>query len=393
MRIAIDLRWMRPGLAGGIENLARSFLGELLLLDRTNTYRVLLPAEAAHDFDARHHENFAFEAVDGPRQVFRRLRARVQRRLGASGPSPYGPAPDAVLSLSGYIVPDMFPHRNVLVFADLRHEVYPQSLTPEQVVERRRVYGTSIEKAERMIAISEYTRRSLLEHYRVAPERVATGHLAADPAFHPERWKETELPRVMRKYGLPAGGYLLFPANTWPHKNHQRALEALALLRDRHGRRETLVLTGAPKDAHAALGEAARRLELEAQVRSLGYCPLEDMPALYRGAQALFFPSLFEGFGLPVLEAMWCDCPVVCSDATSLPEIAGDAALLVDPRSPEQMAAALARLLGDDGLRAALRARGRRRAPQFSWRKFTLQVLRTLSAVCAGPRAELEVRA
>lgn len=383
MRVTIDLRWMRPGHAGGIENLARSFLGELLSLDRSNSYRVLLPAAVAHDFDTRHRGNFEIVAVDGPRQAWRRLSSRLGRRLGLATARPDGPAPDAVLSLSGYIVPDMFPFRNVLVFTDLQHEFHPGFFTPEHLEERRRVYGTSLRKAARVIAISEHTRRTVLQLYGLAAETVSVGHLAADPAFAPERWRPAELPRVMRKYGLEPDGYLLFPANTWPHKNHLRAFEALALLRDRHGRRETLVLTGAAKDAHADLQQALARLGLEQQVRSLGYCPVEDLPALYRGARALFYPSLYEGFGIPVVEAMACRCPVVCSSATSLPEIVGEAGLLVDPLAPGEMAAALARLLGDPVLLEELRELGARRAADFSWRRFTLQVLRALTEVGA----------
>lgn len=381
MRVTIDLRWMRPGHAGGIENLARSFLGELLALDRSNAYRVLLPAAAVHDFDTRHADNFDLVAVDGPRQSWRRVSSRLGRRLGLRVDPPDGPPPDAVLSLSGYIYPDQFRFRNVLVFTDLQHEFYPEFFTPEHAEERRRVYGTSLRQAARVVAISEHTRRTVLDLYGLPPETVSVGHLAADPAFAPEAWRPAELSRVMAKYGLAPGSYLYYPANTWPHKNHVRAFEALALLRDRHGRRETLVLTGAAKNAHDELGQALARLGLDEQVRFLGYCPLEDLPALFRGARALFYPSLFEGFGIPVVEAMACGCPVVCSSATSLPEVVGEAGLLVDPRSPTDMAAALARLLGDAGLERDLRERAARRAGEFSWRRFTLHVLRVLHEV------------
>lgn len=383
MRVTIDLRWMRPGHAGGIENLARSFLGELLALDRSNAYRVLLPAAVAHDFDTRHRDNFEIVAVDGPRQVWRRLSSRLGRRLGLATAEPDGPAPDVVLSLSGYIVPDMFRFRNVLVFTDLQHEFHPDFFSPGHLDERRRVYGTSLRKAAQVIAISWHTRQTVLQLYGLPPERVGVAHLAADPVFEPARWQPAELPRVMRKYGCEPGSYLLFPANTWPHKNHLRAFEALALLRDRHGRRETLVLTGAAKNAHDDLQQALARLGLVEQVRFLGYCPVEDLPALYRGARALFYPSLFEGFGIPVVEAMACGCPVVSSSATSLPEVVGQAGLLVDPLAPEQMAETLARLLGDPALQQELRERGSSRAAEFSWRRFTLEVLRALSAVAA----------
>jgi len=105
------------------------------------------------------------------------------------------------------------------------------------------------------------------------------------------------------------------------------------------------------------------------------------MPALYEGAAALVFPSLFEGFGMPVLEAMWCDCPVVCSNSTSLPEVAGDAALLVDPRSPEELAGAISRILDDEPLRKKLIGLGRLQAKKFSWHKFTVEIIRTLHRV------------
>lgn len=377
MRIAIDLRWMRPGLAGGIENLSRSFLSDLLALDRVNTYSVLVPAEVKFDFDLRHRENFRFEAWDGPGRVSAGV-ARALRRLARRPAQPAPASPDVVLSLSGYIVPDMFPRRNVLVFADLQHEYHPEFFAPDVLAERRRVFAASIERAERLIAISEFTRRTVIERFGVPEARISSAHLAADARFDPERWRPADLPRVLGKYGLPRGGYLLFPAHTWTHKNHTGALEALARLRDGHGLRPLLVLTGEPREGHAALLAARERLGLGAQVRLLGYCPPDDMPALYRGAAALFYPSFFEGFGIPLVEAMGCDCPIVCSHATSLPEIAADAALLVDPRSPEAMAAALARVLGEPGVAAALVERGRRRARSFSWRGFTLEVLRTV---------------
>jgi alpha-1,3-rhamnosyl/mannosyltransferase len=124
--------------------------------------------------------------------------------------------------------------------------------------------------------------------------------------------------------------------------------------------------------------EHIARLKLEQRVRFLGYRPVDEMPALYEGASALVFPSMFEGFGMPLVEAMWCDCPVVCSNTTSLPEIAGDAAMQVDPSSPDELASALARVLTDDALRQDLVARGRRRAPRFSWSRFTLDTVRIL---------------
>jgi glycosyltransferase involved in cell wall biosynthesis len=385
MRIVIDLRWMRPGVAGGIENLSRSFLTELLALNPAGHWTALVPAEVMYDFDTRHRDNFRVEAFDGPGRVATILLRTGRSLLGAAPPASPRTPPDAVLSLSGYIVPDMFAHRNVLVFHDLQHEYYPQFFSPAELDERRRVFSASLRRADRVVAVSEYTRQTILDRFGLRPERVATAHEAVDRRFHPDRWRATDLPRVLAKYGLRSDEYLLFPAHTWRHKNHQGALEALALLRVRTGLRPLLVLTGTPKEGHPDLLDTARRLDLPEQVRFLGYCPLDDMPALYRGAAALFYPSLFEGFGIPLVEAMWCGCPVVCSNATSLPEIAGGAALLADPHSPETLADALGRVLTDSALRADLVARGTARARAFSWRRFTAEVLRSLHEVCRLP--------
>ena len=169
-----------------------------------------------------------------------------------------------------------------------------------------------------------------------------------------------------------------FPGNTWPHKNHQAAVEALRVLREAYGLDPLLVCTGSPRAAQGDLRAKIRAAGLEERVRFLGYCPTTDMPALYEGAAALIFPSLFEGFGIPLLEAMWCDCPIVCSNTTSLPEIAGDAALLVDPRSPEDLAHAMSRVLTDTATRQALIERGRRQVKEFSWQEFTLEIVSVL---------------
>ncbi len=390
-RVVIDLRWMRPGVAGGIENLSRSLLEHLLRLDRFNHYTVLVPTEARYDFDTRGCENVRIRPADGPgalaRQAlldalrFLHARARVQywrtpevenlrraRRYGA----------DVALSVPGYIHPDLAPLSNVLIVPDIQHEYFPEFFAPRVLEERRRLYRESAERASHVCAISEFTRQTLIERLGIAPERVTTTHLAADPIFHPGSAARRNEERVLDKHGLKPGDYLLFPGNTWPHKNHVAALQALRILREAYGLDPLLVCTGSPKEFHGELMARIRDARLGDRVRFLGYCPAADMPGLYAGAAALVFPSLFEGFGIPLLEAMWCDCPIVCSNVTSLPEIAGDAALLIDPRAPEGLAYALSRVLTDDGLRREMVERGRRRARDFSWTKFTIEIVSAL---------------
>jgi glycosyltransferase involved in cell wall biosynthesis len=394
LRVLIDLRWMRPGVAGGIENLSRAFLERLFHLDRFNEYTVLVPAEVRYDFDARGCRNFRFAAADGPGAWMRRVRmagARVlSSRLGSRfRHTPQLKAPwrvrglgaEVALSVPGYIHPDVASLPNVLIMPDVQHEYRPEFFARRELEERRRLYTASAKQAAHICAISEFTRRTLIDRLGIPPDRVTTTLPAADPVFHPGSASRSDSRRVLEKYGLKSGDYLLFPSNTWPHKNHGVALQALCMLREAYGLAPLLVCTGSPKAAHDDVVARIRDLRLDGQVRFLGYCPTQDMPGLYEGAAALVLPSLFEGFGLPLLEAMWCDCPVVCSNATSLPEIGGDAALLVDPESPEALAHAIKRVLTDEELRYFLIERGRRRVRSFSWPKFTLEMVRILHAV------------
>jgi glycosyltransferase involved in cell wall biosynthesis len=394
MRTAIDLRWMLPGVAGGIETLTRSFIHQLKKLDQFNHYTLLAPSVVKYDFDFRNNDNFSVIIGDGPahygKMAFRGAMQRIHQAVHVH----YWRTPevnilndakvvgsDLVLSLSGYIYPDMRPLRNVVVVPDIQHEYYPDFFPPDVLAERRRIYSESILAADGLIAISEYTRQTLIEKFGIDPERIHTVHLAADPVFQRENQVNGNRERVLRKYHLPKQGYLFLPANTWPHKNHKGAIETLKILREDYGCDLLLVCTGSHKEAQENLNRLISESGLDGAVRFLGYCPMNDLVGLYEGAAALIYPSFFEGFGIPLVEAMWTDCPVVCSNLTSLPEIAGDAAVLVDPHSSEALADAVYRVISDEALRAELVGRGRRRAQAFSWSKFTVEVVKVLHRV------------
>src|SRR5205814_2082141 len=204
---------------------------------------------------------------------------------------------------------------------------------------RRVVYGWTIKRSRIVITISEHARQTLIDKHDLAPERVRAIHLAVDhDVFTPS--------------GPPRGDYLLYPARPWPHKNHARLFEAFALLRREHPELR-LVLTG--EGDYGALPEG---------VDARGRVTTAELVALYQRAAALVFPSLYEGFGMPVIEAMACGCPVACANTTSLPEVAGDAARLFDPLDAEDIARAV-----DGVLRAqdAWAARGLVRAQLFTW--------------------------
>lgn len=393
MHVMLDMRWMVPGVAGGIENLARAFVRELILLDATNEYRLVLPAVCRYDFDLRGRRNFRVVSHDSTWELAKRVARSAEHRLLSSLRLPDVNTPhvrqlsrladlgvEIGYSFPGYIHPELWPLRNVTVIPDIQHEYLPELFAPAALEERRRVYGDAARRADHVCAISEFTRRTLIEKLGLAPDAVTTVPLAADSCFRHDAPLDADA-AVLARHGLTPGGYLFFPAHTWRHKNHVAAVEALRILRDRHRLKLTLVCTGGAREAQPAVDALIESAGLQESVVFLGYVSRTELPALYRRAACLVFPSLFEGFGMPVLEAMASGCPVVCSNTTSLPEIAGGSAELVNPRDPDAIATAVALLVGDRELHADRVRRGLEQARTYSWRRHTLETLSVLRSV------------
>lgn len=264
----------------------------------------------------------------------------------------------------GYIdcdVPTVFnPH-------DLQHLDMPEFLSPEDAQHRDRILRGACEQAAAVAAASTAARESLLKHYGLAAQKVHVVPCGAPTEFYPPVGEET-LGRTRHGLRLPSC-FAFYPAQTWPHKNHLRLLEAVAVLRDRFGTVLNVVCSGY-KGAHWPLVERElERLGLADQCKFVGFVTPEEVRALYRLAEFLVFPSLYEGGGLPVLEAMSEGVPVACSDIPPLREVAGDAALFFDATSVTAIAAALQSMSTDLSLRATLTARGVQRATFFSWEK------------------------
>jgi glycosyltransferase involved in cell wall biosynthesis len=222
----------------------------------------------------------------------------------------------------------------VTTILDLQHEFLPENFPRWELAYRRTLYGASARRSRIVIAISEHARETLVERLSLEPDRVRTIHLGVDL----ERFSPADVPREP---------FLFYPANAWPHKNHERLFEAVALLRREH-RDLRLVLTGDHDDVPDF-------------VDGRGRVSQDELVGLYRRASALVFPSLYEGFGQPVLEALACGCPVACSDLPPLREVAGDAALYFDPFDPESIAAATLEAIARGG------SSGPRRASAFTW--------------------------
>jgi glycosyltransferase involved in cell wall biosynthesis len=254
---------------------------------------------------------------------------------------------------------------------------------PEVYNRANRLYlGTftppSLRRADRVITISEDARRDVIELCGVAPERVTPILLAADERFRPSPPDQVEAFR--RRRGLP-GRFVLYQGTLQPRKNVETLVRAYALLRSQGSDDHILVLAGPRGWQDEPIFDLIRQLGLEEMVRFPGFVPDEEQALWYSSAAVFAFPSRYEGFGLPLLEAMACGAPVVSSSASSLPEVVGDAGLLVDPSDVEGLCSALRQLLEDASLRQALSVAGRARAKKFSWRRMASETVRVYREV------------
>jgi len=257
------------------------------------------------------------------------------------------------------------------------------ALHPQTVSLRARLFFSvatrlALAASERIVTISASARDDLLAHFSVDPSRVTPIPLAADPRFRPQ--PAAEIARVRAKYNLPAR-YIFYLGINKPHKNLPCLVDAYA--RIPHSPSPIPLLIAGAWDARYPESRALAA-PLGDGVRFLGPVDDADLPALHSGATLFVFPSLYEGFGLPVLEAMACGAAVICGNRSSLPEVAGDAALLVDPTDTDAIAGAIRRVLEDDGLRQQMAEKSLAQAARFSWQRTaaeTLAVYREMASV------------
>jgi glycosyltransferase involved in cell wall biosynthesis len=274
-----------------------------------------------------------------------------------------------------FTAPPFSPCPVVVSIHDLSFEHLPETFKWRSRKQLRITVRRSARQAAQVIALSEYARGDILDSYHVNPEKVSVIPLAAPGHFRPVS-DEEELQRVRQTYGIE-GDYILSVGAIQPRKNLSRLVAAYSHLRwaKPEGKLPKLVLVGKCAWLYDETLRTIKQLEVSNSVVLTGYVPQADLPALYSGALCFVYPSYFEGFGLPPLEAMKCGAPVIVGDRTSLPEVVGDAGVLVDPFNVDEIAYAIQRVTADGELRAQLRVKGLERAKLFDWQETARQTL------------------
>jgi alpha-1,3-rhamnosyl/mannosyltransferase len=363
-RVAINLLWMVPGVVGGSETYTVRLLHGLAERSSEIDYTLFaLPQFAAAHPELARTFRTVYAPMRGQLKPARVLAGEAgwmafrSRRMGID-----------LVHHAGGVVPLIRPARPVLTIHDLQYLYYPEYFSRTKRSYLRMVMPRSAEAARLIVTPSEFTRRTVIERLNIDPAIVRVVPHGISPKEDADA-----TPDIRERYDIP-GPFFLYPAALYPHKNHLVLVDAFARVLDVHPD-ATLVFTGAKgsmqwgtaKSMDVPLAEEVRKLGIRERLRSLGFVPATELEALYRQATALTFPSRFEGFGAPVLEAMARGCPVIGADATAIPEVVQDAGILVSPDNPDQWFAAMCEILENDEIRTRLAKAGVERAREYTW--------------------------
>ncbi|HEX6730127.1 MAG TPA: glycosyltransferase family 1 protein [Pyrinomonadaceae bacterium] len=374
MRIAIDAHSVGAKLAGN-ESYASNLIEALAQIDSVNDYTLFVTtAEAFNRYQGRW-PNFKVRPTL-PHTPLIRIPLTLSAELRKN--------PVDLLHVQ-FTAPPFCPCPVVVSVHDLSFEHLPHTFNRRSRTQLRLTVRHSVRRAARILTLSEHTKQDIVQTYGVDTSRIDAIPLAAAPHFSPVT-DTKELQRVRHTYGIESN-YILYVGSIQPRKNLARLVNAYALLRRKYqaGGLPKLVLAGKCAWLYDETLRALHETGLNDSVILTGYVPESDLPALYSGALCFVYPSYFEGFGLPPLEAMQCGVPVIIGNKTSLPEVVGDAGLLVDPFDVEALAAAIEDLINNSVLRSQLRVKGLARAGMFDWKETARRTLEVYQRINNRP--------
>lgn len=270
-------------------------------------------------------------------------------------------------------------YKSIITIHDMAHHYYPEYAIPGNNRILPRYLRKHAHKADLILCVSENTKKDVIDILDIPEEKVWVTYNGVGDEFRVIDNKNL-LKDLRQRYKIPER-FILFVGTVEPRKNLSMLVEAYHILNSRHRIKEPLVIAGGKGWKNEALRQSIKNLKLEDRIIFTGYVHDDDLPLLYNAATLFVYPSLYEGFGLPVVEAMACGTPVVTSNVSSLPEVAGEAALLVNPKDTEALASAIYRLLTDEDLRYKLRELGLQRAKRFTWESCAKKTIEAISYV------------
>jgi glycosyltransferase involved in cell wall biosynthesis len=364
LHIAIDAHSVGAEL-GGNESYAVNLIEGLARIDQTNLYTLYVTKPAAIERFADRWPNFEVRRTL-PHTPLVRIPLTLSRELRRH--------PVDLLHVQ-YTAPPFAPCPIVTTIHDLAFEHLPETFNRRSWMQMRLTVRRTARRAAHIITVSDYSRDDIIRTYKLPPERITVTPEAAAESFSPVT-NETELKRIRETYGIQKN-YVLSLSSIQPRKNLVRLIEAYSCLRAvrPEGKLPQLVLVGKRGWLEHETFRAAERSALGKEILFTGYVPERDLAALYSGAICFVYPSYFEGFGLPVVEAMQCGVPVIVGNQTSLPEVVGDAGLMFDPFDTQALVNALTVVLENSEYRAALSTKGLERSRRFNWQNTALMTL------------------
>ena len=367
-RIALDYT---PALmqSAGIGRYVRELCGALSATDLTTDYRLFVAGASAAGLPPSPGENLSWR----PTRLSDRWLARLWHRAGIPLPVEAFTGPIDLYHATDFVLPPTRPNtKTLLTVHDLSFIRVPGDASPQLKAYLDALVPRSVQAADHILADSEATKADLTELYQTRADKISVMYSGVSPHFQPI-CDPALLRTVRKKYALESFPYVLSVGTIQPRKNYSRVVKALAALRER-GQPLHYVIAGGGGWQEEGIRREVERAGMRDAVHMLGRVADSDLPALYSGARMFVMVSLYEGFGLPVLEAMACGTPVITSDVSSLPEVAGPAALLVDPFDVHAIGHAVLKLETEDATRAQLIEAGYRQAKQFTWPRAARQL-------------------
>jgi glycosyltransferase involved in cell wall biosynthesis len=407
MKIGINVTWMTPGHVGGMEWYVRNLIDQLGMIDPDNKYVLVTAPNNANTFrrPSKNWKKVVYFGYENAPMNYRVSLVALQQRSKAYKVARWIYHRLRLMNANIWRgkLNDLIEHENIdiwfcpLIYAlpldtsvpvvitipDLQQEYYPDFFNKDEQAFRAMGYQYSCNTATAIIGISDHVANEIQKLYHIDSSRVFGIPLALEYSYQVSPHVVEQLKNKVRvKYRLD-DDYIFYPANGWPHKNHEQLIEAIHLLHQ-GGCCVKLVLTGYAIDLQDRLRPLLYKYDLQDAVRHLGHVERQEVIGLYAASSMLVFPSLFEGFGLPLLEAMHFGVPVACSRIGSLPDVGGDAAMYFDPNSAQDIANAIQRLLSDTKLRAQLVNAGKEQVSRFNYATTASQTLAVFEQIRDG---------